>query len=323
MIGAIDEVNKPHGDFNIYLYPDLTTALVGNFDHGKMKKGHMVKFDSLRREFGIPIPQYCEMRDTQELTKYTFDQSTRICISKSPMLMDPYETRHVYVKESNTPSSGEGLWAKTDIKAGQLVTLFNGVRQRHVWGMFHELAWSDYRISCEKDVDLDILNEHIPISNYRATLGHKVNHSFNNNAWFGHIWHPRFGLIMSVVANRDILAGEEVFVCYNYMIAKAPEWYRLLWFIHLRDDLEWTEQKIYSWSLKEYRTSGLYVEIPPPSRNSERFLPCGGCNNHVSQDDSSICCSSCLVWYHIDCSGETEDSLEGKQMLEDWICSCY
>ena len=42
LVGAIDEQNKPHGDFNIYLYPDLTTAMVGHFDHGKMKTGHMV-----------------------------------------------------------------------------------------------------------------------------------------------------------------------------------------------------------------------------------------------------------------------------------------
>jgi len=323
LVGAIDEGNKPHGDFNIYLYPDLKTALVGNFDHGKMKTGHMVQLNSFRREFGIPIPQYSEKIETQGFPNYTFDQSTRLCISKNPFLRDPYEKRYVYVKESQVPLAGEGLWAKTDIKAGQLVALFNGVRQRHLWGvMSHELAWSDYRINCEKEVDLDILDEHIPIENYRATLGHKACHSFNNNASFAQLWHPRFGLIMSVVAKEDILAGEEVFVTYNYTIAKSPEWYRLQWFNHLREELEWSEQKIYSWSLKEYRKSGLSVEIPPPSRDSDRFLPCGGCKNHVSQDDASISCSSCLVWHHMDCSGLEEDTFNREDSIAEWVGPC-
>ena len=38
----------------------------------------------------------------------------------------------------------------------------------------------------------------------------------------------RFGLIMSIVANRDLEPGEEVFVSYNYDIQKAPEWYQVL-----------------------------------------------------------------------------------------------
>jgi len=321
LVGAIDEQNKTHGDFNIYLYPDLTTALVGHFDHGKMKTGHMVKLDSCRREFGIPIPQYCESREALKCQKYTFDQSTRICISKTPLLQDPYEKRHVFVKQSQIPFAGEGLWAKTDIKAGQLIALFNGVRQRHVWGvMAHNLAWSDYRINLEKDVDLDIYDEHIPIPNYKASLGHKACHSFNNNASFSPLWHPRFGPIMSVVANDDIPAGEEVFVTYNYMIAKSPEWYQQLWFDHLREDQDWSEEKIYSWANKELRRSGLQVEVLPPNRHSHRFLACGGCTEHVSQADESICCSQCLLWHHIRCSGLEED-IYSTESLEDWVCN--
>ena len=36
--------------------------------------------------------------------------------------------------------------------------------------------------------------------------------------------HPRFGVIMSVVALRDLRAGEEVFVSYNYCLGAAPPW---------------------------------------------------------------------------------------------------
>ena len=37
---------------------------------------------------------------------------------------------------------------------------------------------------------------------------------------------------MSVVSTKDISAGEEIYVCYNYKIEQAPEWYRNLWKLH-------------------------------------------------------------------------------------------
>ena len=33
---------------------------------------------------------------------------------------------------------------------------------------------------------------------------------------------------MSIVATRDLVAGEEIFVSYNYALEKAPEWYQVL-----------------------------------------------------------------------------------------------
>ena len=99
--------------------------------------------------------------------------------------------RTVFVKSSEIPFAGEGLWAKTAIQvrhhtlcfmlsavdtrditqhntrylhiskisehfthifivlssqAGSLVALFNGVKQRHIWGVAcQQKAWSDYR----------------------------------------------------------------------------------------------------------------------------------------------------------------------------------
>ena len=39
---------------------------------------------------------------------------------------------------------------------------------------------------------------------------------------------------MSIVATKDIVAGEEVLVSYNYAIPHSPAWYREQWFDHLR-----------------------------------------------------------------------------------------
>ena len=37
-------------------------------------------------------------------------------------------------------------------------------------------------------------------------------HSFTPNSTFASLYHPRFGKIMSIVAMRDLRAGEEVLV---------------------------------------------------------------------------------------------------------------
>ena len=80
---------------------------------------------------------------------------------------------------------------------------------------------------------------HIPecywnVSDYRATLGHKVNHSFKSKevkAMFKHAYHPVFGNIGSVMATSRIKKGEEVLVNYQYQKGSwVPEWYSSLYF---------------------------------------------------------------------------------------------
>jgi len=48
------------------------------------------------------------------------------------------------------------------------------------------------------------------------------------------LFQNRFGKIMSVVAVKNIKVGQEIFVNYNYTVSMAPEWYKKLWFEHLR-----------------------------------------------------------------------------------------
>jgi hypothetical protein len=55
---------------------------------------------------------------------------------------------------------------------------------------------------------------------------------------------------MSIVASRDLLAGEEIFVSYNYSVHKAPEWYQAIWFTHLREEEGLTEEQVLEWSLR-------------------------------------------------------------------------
>ena len=62
---------------------------------------------------------------------------------------------------------------------------------------------------------MDIPPEYISLEKYRATLGHKLNHSFapNVNGWF--MDHPRFGIIPILRTMRDVEAGEELFLDYG------------------------------------------------------------------------------------------------------------
>ena len=102
---------------------------------------------------------------------------------------------------------------------------------------------------CSWDMNRNVINHFGPlqinvpeqywnISSYRATLGHKVNHSFKHKkARFGAAYHPRFGDICSVVAESDIEKGEEIFVDYGYPTwAEVPEWYSAVYKEEMGDD---------------------------------------------------------------------------------------
>ena len=119
-----------------------------------------------------------------------------------------------------------------------------------------------FRLTLDKSVDLDIGPEHQECSQYRATLGHKACHSFQQkNSVFREFEHPRFGCIMSVVAVRDIEQGEEVFVSYNYCVSFAPPWYQVLWFKHCLD-MGWDKEKIIDWANREVSKFGTAIDIP-------------------------------------------------------------
>ena len=70
---------------------------------------------------------------------------------------------------------------------------------------------------------------------------------------------------MSLVAKREILAGEEILVNYGYKLSHAPTWYQDHWFRHLRRDRGWAEEKIRDWVENNARMTGVFVQIPPLS----------------------------------------------------------
>ena len=135
-----------HGDV-VFIYPDLKTALSCSYSSDKMTQGTLVHLNGLKWSSGIPqpktvIPPYVK----KDSFVYTYEPSGSLCISRNPMLRDAYEVRYSYVGVSTiSGNAGEGLFAKTDIKRGSLVALFNGVRQHKLCGQIDSKNWSDYR----------------------------------------------------------------------------------------------------------------------------------------------------------------------------------
>lgn len=57
-------------------------------------------------------------------------------------------------------------------------------------------------IILENDIQMNIPYEFWNLDKYRATLAHKVNHSFKNiNSEFNFVYHPRFGWIRGLPDN--------------------------------------------------------------------------------------------------------------------------
>ena len=122
--------------------------------------------------------------------RYNYDMSTTISMSSKNLLRDPFEQQTVYIGQSQIhPEAGEGLFAKRSMPSGALLAIFNGIRLREITGI--PFVTSNYKISVDRGLDLDIPDWAISAKKYSATLGHKCCHSFSPNAEFLVLEHAR------------------------------------------------------------------------------------------------------------------------------------
>ena len=182
----VGELDDESGEFTgkdiLYLYPDLLSGIKGRFVESKLISGYTCSVNDLQIDTKtgilIPIALKNENSDNHDI-KIKRDVSTHKCISHSPLIPDKWEQSRVEVRKSLVETSdgidaGEGLFAKCKIKEGEIVALFNGVRQQS-----EKNSYSVYRIRLNGEIDLDIPDECVNIENYCATQGHKTNHSFS------------------------------------------------------------------------------------------------------------------------------------------------
>ncbi len=230
-----------------FIYPDLYTSLVGEFDNNcaisKVKAATVEnvsidKFGVMRPifedEVGI-IDTYCGETDAI---------LAKVSICSQPLLADPFESRYVEVRSSSIPNAGEGLFAKENIPAGRLLAFFNGCIALPNEDHLDQSDW-DYAIGYRGESMLNIPRECRSTNVYRATLGHKICHSFQPNAIYSYAYHPRFAKILrSAVSIKDINAGEEITCDYKYSLHKAPKWYINSLREYLKDNSNLSEEGI-------------------------------------------------------------------------------
>lgn len=211
-----------------YIYPDHHHAFVGLFDDGIMVKAKSAMLGSTFTHRCDSLPAY-KLIDTENVYKY--DPSSHDCISSDPLLPDYYEQAKVLVKQSNIQRAGEGLFARTDLEEGEVVSFYNGIRLTHKEVDGREWSLNGNTISLDDDCVLDVPSQWSTLESYKATLGHKANHSFNPNCIYDLFHHPRFGPIKCIRTLRSINSDEELTCCYDYnhqkpdSSADLPEWY--------------------------------------------------------------------------------------------------
>ncbi|XP_023322361.1 histone-lysine N-methyltransferase SETD7 isoform X2 [Eurytemora carolleeae] len=206
------------GPGTIYLYPDCRLGFSGTFKDCLLVSGLLIEVTGFESD--------------ERLQEYKMDISSSELFSSFPLLAEPYESIFVEVGESRIPGAGQGLFAKVDIAFGTVIGFYNG----HKVAAEHDFdTTSPYRISLDKDIDLDIPEHLTNLDRYQATLGHKVCHSFDPNSNTDLFLHPRFGLIRCIVTIKNIEAGSEVTINYSYDMTTAPDWYRIAWAKHQKN----------------------------------------------------------------------------------------
>ncbi|KAK9767277.1 Histone-lysine N-methyltransferase setd7 [Basidiobolus ranarum] len=218
LTGSLNEEGEVTGSQCTYEFPD-GSCLKGTWEDGEMVSAQYY------------IQKNGELVKDSEIS-YTQDISTDTIISKDPLLRDPYETSRVYVQKSKIPNSGEGLFAKRDLKKGEVASFYNGIRITHEEVDSRDWSLNDNTISLDDETVIDVTAFYSDTKNYVATLGHKCNHQFNNNCQYDTYLHPRFGEIKSIRTLKDIAKDEELLVHYDYNTTledgqiEAPNWYK-------------------------------------------------------------------------------------------------
>lgn len=231
----------------------MKTVLHGHFEKGIMKEARATKIIAERCNRGVKEIKVAEPAEVDGPV-YKFHQINAIRINDQPTLMDPYERKTLYIKDSPM-AIGEGAFAKRDIKAGEVVSYYSGtLHDKDVfWDNQTQTEQLSKQLKCSysfsksaaplklifkltqccsvrADIQKNLIHYSLDdgessvnvkkpfwsLAKYRATLGHKVNHSFEPNTYYHHGYHARFGYVTLICASRDIKRGEELLADYQY-----------------------------------------------------------------------------------------------------------
>ena len=118
-----------------------------------------------------------------EAPVFKFEEGSETFLTDFPTLMDPYDRKHVYIRDSKIPEvrGQDGLFARRRIEANQLVATYGGFKvydeeKLYRWNMTLDEREDAHKnlMSFNEDFSLNLPPEYSDIRKYRATLGHKV-----------------------------------------------------------------------------------------------------------------------------------------------------
>ena len=237
----------------------METVLVGRFEEGQMISAKQSRIVSERCNRGIKEIRTAKPNDEKPTFKYQRPDRLRIC--DQPRVMDPYERKNIYIGDG---IKQDGVFTKRNISKGEVVVYVSGLlwntTEQALFTMFthKNQTWEEYWciqrniMSFDRRVYIHIPEPYWNISHYRATLGHKVNHSFKNaKTDFGKVFHPRFGNIKYAFATSDITKGEEIIVNYGYASQRgsiAPIWVSELYLEEMGE--QWYDKKKRKYKMK-------------------------------------------------------------------------
>ena len=108
-------------DHFTFLYPDMKTALVGQFRNGVMIEGRPSKVIAERCHNGLKEISVAKPKRTAPI--FSFKRNTKHHIYDA-INMDPFEKNMVYVNK--TTNAGDGLFAKKDVEANEVIAYYSG-----------------------------------------------------------------------------------------------------------------------------------------------------------------------------------------------------
>lgn len=236
IVGKVDYDGKFSGNRIAFIYPDLTTALVGRFNDGALVSAVPGKVVSVSNINGIMVPEIKVISNDE----YRYWRSTKEDILCPPHRKDIYEDKLVYVGMSTMPGSGEGLFAKTNIPEGTLFGYYNGIILgpddsdpyigKNSTGYSIMIDSQKPWLPKTRESDhMDILPKYQSSLDYSSTLAHKLNHSFSPNCEWADAQHPCYGRIPAARTISQVNKGDELFIHYMIDMEEAKEWYKEVW----------------------------------------------------------------------------------------------
>ena len=222
LVGRQDGRGEYTGSGIAFLYPDLSTAIVGEFCRGVLVRGMAATVTNTALEDGLLVPSFTTLPGKE----FSYWPSTLQDVVCPLHQADPYESRQVEVAVSRLEDSGEGLYARTHLPASTIVAFYNGIRvpqgaanPHKGYGYCIFVDWGKqlpFPFPWVKEGEMiDIPEKYQSTRDYSATLAHKANHTFTPNCEFTNFCHPCYGLIPAIMTTIEVARGEELTIHYN------------------------------------------------------------------------------------------------------------